>query len=145
MTRQSSFAHRVAPKRAIRTKAELLPIPRKDSDKIALRYHLALAALKQRHGSAYDLQLLIQRLALAHHLDGSQARALPLDTVRAIERDLRTAFDPGIATNVWFLDEPAGNRCAAVLTEHDRQISTLSSTPPQAGARQGSCRLCHAT
>lgn len=126
MARKLSSAHRSAPRRAIRTKPQLLPIPRQDADKIALRYHLALAVLKQRHGSAYDLQLLIQTIALAHHLDGSQARALPLDTVRAVEHDLRTAFARGIATHEWFLDEPAGDRCATVLTEHDWQLRSLA-------------------
>lgn len=120
MTRKSASS------RIPRAKILLMPLSRQDVDDMALRYHLVLDALQRRQGSAYGLQMLIQVTVLTVHLDSSKrARVLYPDLIPQVVRDMRTAFACGVASGEWFLEGAAIARCAAVLTEHDRQLRMM--------------------
>lgn len=116
MTRKSASS------RIPRAKILLMPLSRQEVDGMALRYHLVLDALKRRQGSAYGLQMLVQVAVLTVHLDSKRARVLYPDRMQQVVRDMRTAFERGEASGEWFLEGAAIARCAAVLTEHDRQL-----------------------
>lgn len=89
---------------------------------MALRYHMLLDALRRRQGSAYGLQMLMQVAVLTAHLDSRQRWFLSDASVAALADDLLAAFRHGTATHEWFLDAPAVESCAGILTEHDRQL-----------------------
>ena len=97
---------------------------RRDADRIALRYHLALAAMRAGQGERIHLQLLLQMTVLASFIGDAYAASLCPDAIGKVEQSILQSVTRGDEIGTWTLDEEAIELCAAVATHHDHQLRT---------------------
>ncbi|WP_175891625.1 hypothetical protein [Burkholderia cepacia] len=120
----SSFARVQQAAASRKAKSRLLPMSRQDADRIALRYHLALAAVRTGQGERIHLQLLLQTIVLASFIGDAYAAALCPNAIGTVEQCILQAIRRGEESATWTLDEEAIELCAAIATHHDHQLKT---------------------
>ncbi|KWN22018.1 hypothetical protein WT83_04930 [Burkholderia territorii] len=108
-----------------------------DADRIALRYHAALAAVRAGQGERMYLQRPLQMTVLASFMGDAYAAALCPDAIGKFEQCLLQAVSRGEETDVWTLDEGTIELCAAIATHHDYQLRTA----PRAAVNDATQRL----
>jgi hypothetical protein len=108
--------------RARRAKTMLLPMPRAMADDLALRVHLALAAMSRGAGTRQDAQTLTQTMLLTGFLSEAGQGHLPSDQFAAADAAISASFDHGRATGEWRLDEAAAALFATLVTAYDEQL-----------------------
>ncbi|MCA7955729.1 hypothetical protein LGM43_36435 [Burkholderia seminalis] len=126
-----------------KAKSWLLPMSRQDADRVALRYHIALAAVRTGRGTRMHLQLLLQMSVLASLIGHAYGAALCPDAIRKVEQSLLEGFSRGEQTDTWTLDEEAIELCAAIATHHDHQLGTVPLAAIDDAARRLDRFLSH--
>jgi len=94
--------------------AAQLPLPRASADELALRAHVALAALRRGQGSPSDLHKLSQALQLVALLAQGGLDPIVEETAR---RALESGYAEGRQRGVWAL--PEWRAVAEVVTLYD--------------------------
>jgi hypothetical protein len=122
MPKTLHHARNVNAARARRTKTMLLPMPRATADELALRVHLALAAMRAGAGSVLDAQTLTQTMILAGFIAETGYGAATYEQLVVAEAAISAAFDRGSDTGEWRLDEGAASLFAVIVTTYDQQL-----------------------
>ncbi|CAE6955851.1 hypothetical protein [Paraburkholderia domus] len=116
------FAHNPNAARARRARTMLLPMPRTIADEIALRVHLALAAMRAGAGSRHDAQTLTQTMILMGFIAEAAFGPVTYEQLAAAEAAISAASDRGRDTGEWRLDGEAADLFAAIVTTYDGQL-----------------------
>ena len=116
------FARSTNAARARRAKTMLLPMPRATADELALRVHLALAAMRAGAGSARDAQTLTQTMILAGFIAEAGYGAATYEQLVVAEAAISAAFDRGRDKGAWRLDDDAASLFAVIVTTYDEQL-----------------------
>ncbi|MGS1041449.1 Fis family transcriptional regulator (plasmid) [Burkholderia glumae] len=103
-------------------KRNLLPLPKKAVDAIALEYHTTLAALAAERGTERGVELLLQLANIARFIGEESATRIDSVLLKELTSGLQTALDRGHATGQWFIDAAHQDLCAALVIEHERQL-----------------------
>jgi hypothetical protein len=122
MAKTVSFSRSTNAARARRAKSMLLPMPRATADELALRVHLALAALRNGAGSVRDAQTLTQTMILTGFLVESGYGCTTYEQLVVAEAAIAAAFDRGRATGEWRLDGVSFALFAVIVTTYDQQL-----------------------
>ncbi|MCA7955772.1 hypothetical protein LGM43_36685 [Burkholderia seminalis] len=120
----SSFARVQQAAASRKAKSRLLPMSRLDADRVAPRYHLALAAVRSGQGERIHLQLLLQMIVLASFIRDAYAASLCPEAIGKVEQGLLQAVRRCEQSAAWTLDDEAIALCAAIATHHDHQLRT---------------------
>ncbi|WP_454829845.1 hypothetical protein [Paraburkholderia xenovorans] len=100
----------------------LQPISRATADELALRVHLALAAMHADAGSVRDAQTLTQTMILTGFIAEARYGAATYEQLVVAEAAISAAFDRGSDTGEWKLDEDAASLFAVIVTTYDQQL-----------------------
>lgn len=109
---------------AVRGKADLLPLPRVEVDRIGLEYHLALEVIRAGAGDARMLKILTDVLIVVHFLreqgfGGGQENS----AVFSAAQDVLNACDGhAVRAGVWKLTGASAAVVGRLLCLHDRQL-----------------------
>ncbi|WP_244116692.1 Fis family transcriptional regulator [Burkholderia gladioli] len=104
-------------------KRKLLPLSKEAVDAMAMQYHTALVALQARQGAEHGVMILLQIVVVAGFIGEATAVKIDPAVLGELESALNAALERGQATEEWFLDAQAHDLCAALLAEHERQLS----------------------
>lgn len=125
MVQRSPFFARAKQAAASRkAKARLLPLVRQDADQVSMRYHAALAALRNQQGTRIHLQRLLQMLVMTTFIGEAYASPVRSDVLVAAKEHIGAAVTRAKDTGLWTLDDEAIELCAAIVTHHDYQLRT---------------------
>jgi hypothetical protein len=108
--------------RVQRTKTMLLPMPRASADELALRVHLALAAMRAGAGSLRDAQTLTQTMMLTGFMAAAGYGAVTSEELVGAQVAISAVFDRGCDTGEWWLDDDAAGLFAVIVTTYDEQL-----------------------
>ncbi|MGS1024092.1 Fis family transcriptional regulator [Burkholderia glumae] len=103
-------------------KRNLLPLPRKAVDAMALKYHTALAALAAGQGTERGVELLQQLTTIASFIGEESTTRIDSVLLEELTSGLQAALERGHATGQWFIDAAHQDLCAALVIEHERQL-----------------------
>lgn len=110
------------------SKRKLLPLPRQAIDAMSIKYHTALAALRMRRGTEGGVRVLLQMVILTGFIGDAGLEKIDRAVLRELDNALVETFDRGCDTGEWYFDGPVADLCAALLTQHDRQLKTAPLT-----------------
>jgi hypothetical protein len=122
MAKTVPFSRTTNAARAPRAKTMLLPMPRATSNELALRVHIALAALRNGAGSVRDAQTLTQTMILTGFLAESGYGCATDEQLGVADAAISAAFDRGRDTGEWRLDEKSFALFAVIVTTYDQQL-----------------------
>jgi hypothetical protein len=111
----------VAP-RARQSKTMLLPMPRKEVDRVCLPVHIALDAMRRGKGSNDGAQALCQAMILVSFLIEDGYGDATAQQVRRAGDAISFAVRHGCDAGVWSLDEAGFNAIAKVIAAYDKQL-----------------------
>ncbi|WP_236078647.1 hypothetical protein [Paraburkholderia domus] len=100
----------------------LLPMPRASADDLALRVHLALAAMRAGAGGLRDAQTLTQTMMLAGFMAAAGYGAVTSEQLLGAQVAISAVFDRGCDTGEWWLDDDAAGLFAVIVTTYDEQL-----------------------
>ncbi len=103
-------------------KALFLPMDRGSIDQIALRFRMALEALRHGSGDVSAVRCLVQVTILADFLGEAGYGAMDHDILRRAEDGLARTLQRGKETADWTIGEPLVEDLTQVVNEHDRQL-----------------------
>lgn len=122
MQKTHRFARNTKAARGRRTKTMLLPMAQASADELALRVHLALAAMLAGVGSLREAQTLTQTMMLTGFVAAAGYGKVTPEQLVAAEAAISAAFDRGCDTGEWRLDDAAADLFAGIVTIYDEQL-----------------------
>ncbi|SEF13149.1 hypothetical protein SAMN02787142_7997 [Burkholderia sp. WP9] len=122
MPKTLPFAHSPNAARARRARTMLLPMSRTTADELALRIHLALAAMRAGAGSEHDAQTLTQTMILMGFIAEAGCGSATYEQPVVAEAVISAVFDRGRDTGEWRLDGEAADLFAGIVTAYDEQL-----------------------
>ncbi len=115
----------VSKRRAPLTQAMLLPIPVALANQYALKHHLWLAALRNRHGNREIVRELLTTIYFTFFLARDTPDVPERDTFRTAEAALKNCMGYALDHGVCWLDASAWTPVARILLHHDRQLLSM--------------------
>jgi hypothetical protein len=120
--------HKRRPTRRTRlSRHDLLPLPLPQVRALSLEYHMALAAIRLRHGTIETVTCLIRVLYLTYVI-GKQVHSEEENAALvAAERTLSSCVDRvvDVEGGKWYLDHAEARIIERVLAMHDAQLANL--------------------
>lgn len=119
----------------------LLPMPTASAQKISLKNHMALVALRQGQGNLDLAGGLLKTIFLAYYLVDEQTLSIHGAVFASGESTLRVLINCAPSDGDWRLDEAQCQPIEAVVNLHDEQLAWLP-TYLMEGARRRLTSAC---